>query len=186
MAVIFTGIVQAGPLVNLGIAGGGVGNATGGDTLERDAQGIRLNAGEGLLMDLGWDLGKAEDLVSYQLLLGYKYNGILGRNSRQARISAYPVHALAFLNHGSFSFGGGLAYYINPSYVPSAGGHIRYDNALGFVVEGWFKIVGRHKPRVGFRFTDIGFETADLRDSSGNIKKEINANSISVIYGFYL
>ena len=181
MAIFTVSATHAATVFNVGLAEGG-------DNLEPTVLNGTVAAGRGLTAEIGMEVGAPEDAVAFQLLLGTKLDFYEGRrlngSTATAELTSYPVHALVLLNSGRMSFGGGLAYYLNPSYTPFNGSTVNFDNAPGFAVQGRFNFGGSNRPHVGLRYTKVTFKGGDSSNFNSSVANEVDASSVTLIFGF--
>jgi len=161
-----------------------MGFSFGGDTLAERSDGAKLDAGGGFSFEAGVSLAEEEDPIVFQFLVGTKFDqltGSLGGRETTAKISAMPLHAMVMMRNDRTLIGGGLAYYMNPTFKDIFGYTSNFDNSMGLVFECDF---GYNRGfYYGIRFTSIKLKGANLIDSSGNIVNETDASSLGLLVG---
>ena len=175
-------VAQAGPMFTLGLASGG-------DKLAERTDGASLEAGGGVTFELGMEISQPEDPLVFQFLIGTKFDSLTGTSggvSTTAKISSMPLHALVMLRSDRLLLGGGLAYYMNPSYDPPFSGSstVNFSNSSGFALEADFAATPRMY--VGLRYTSMKLKGATLIDTSGKIYNELDASSVALMLGIKL
>lgn len=126
----------------------------------------------------------AGDSLETQLTIGMKADSVSASNGT-ASFYRWPVELMQFYKSGSFRAGAGLTYHLNPEaecdLPPSCNDLIKFDNALGYVVQADYVVPAKQLLReltIGVRATFIDYKVDD-----GAYYDKIDGNSIGLSLG---
>jgi len=174
LTFIYCSSVHAAGIINMGLASGG-------DTLAQRSDGVTLKAGGGLSLELGLEVSEPNDPLVFEFLIGTKFDSVTA-GTTTAKTNSTPLHALIMLRNEKLLIGGGIAYYMNPSYEDPFGGKTNFNNSMGYVLEGDYGFA--RGIFFGLRYTSIKFKGGLLVDSSGRIFDETDASNFALMLGF--
>ena len=137
-----------------------------------------LKAGGLLYIGAGILIEPENSNLVYQATLGYKWDTVeFDIPAGDSTISSNPLEVTAYVRTDNVRLGGGLAYHMKPEWefclVGSGCDTIKFDDAVGFIVEGVWDV--SRNVAIGFRFTSIDYEIQGLT---------VDANNIGVNFGF--
>src|SRR5262245_49993163 len=141
-----------------------VGIDTGGDVLVThvfpDGEVETIDANQGFYVGGGVSILNAAKTLELEVSLTYKYNTAYG-NYGQIDWTRWPLDALVFYRWSRVRVGGGLTYHLGPELKgggDAAGFKVKFDNALGFVLQADYRITDYLT--AGVRYTAIEYETS--------------------------
>jgi hypothetical protein len=157
-APVAAGAADFRPMIKLGVD-------TGGDEILAyvfpNGEVETLNANQGFYLGGGVSVTnfyRGADL-ELEVSLSFKYVTAYGENG-EVDWTRYPLDVLFFYRWSRLRAGGGLTYHIGPELKgggDAAGFKVRFENALGFVLQADYRVT--EKFTAGVRYTAIDYET---------------------------
>ena len=123
-----------------------------------------LYAGSGYQTEVGYQQEFSKH-VGMRLVIGYKLNTI-SIDDVSYYITSVPASLLLYYTVDRISFGGGIAYDINPIYKAyshkseSVDDTVKFDNAMGYSLLLNLRVTRSELFSVGVRYTNISYEGA--------------------------
>jgi len=154
-----------------------IGYYTGGDNLVRasfsNGESESIDAGNGLDISAGF-LVSVTDQIDGQFSIGYRFDSITASNAT-LDWKRIPVEFKLFYNVDKLRVGGGITEHLSPelSGTGDASGSAKFDDALGFVLEGDYFF--SDKSYLGFKYTSIDYEIGSV---------SINGDSAGFVFGY--
>jgi hypothetical protein len=158
----------------------------GGDTLRTvlftDGSSETIKANEGLFLGGGASIINESKSLEFQATLAFKFNSVTAKNG-DIIWSRIPLEFLAFYRGSRVRLGGGLTYHLSPELNGSGQASnldVKYDNALGFVLEGDYLFASDGSwagTFLGLRFTSLKYK----EKTSGT---SYNSNGIGAQIGY--
>lgn len=118
-----------------------------------------IKANEGFYLGGGVSVTNFYRDLELEVSLTFKYTTAYG-TSGQVDWTRYPLDTLVFYRWSRMRAGGGLTYHFGPKLKGEgdvAGVDVKFDNALGFVLQADYRITDYLT--VGVRYTAIEYET---------------------------
>jgi hypothetical protein len=145
------------PMVKVGID-------TGGDALLThvfpDGEAETIKGNQGFYAGAGVSVTNFYRDLELEISLSFKYTTAYGNNG-EIDWTRYPLDALVFYRWTKWRAGGGLTYHVGPKLKgdgDAAGVSIKFENALGFVLQADYRITDQFT--AGVRYTAIDYETS--------------------------
>ena len=160
--------------------------ASGGDDLAKveveyyggDTDDVDITAGGGFSLSGGgmFDLGEQTNWKGITTL-GYKFDGVSGRDGDSAEFDRFVVDALAVYQFPKVQFGAGVTYEfdLELDLKDINLGTTEFDNALGFIVQVDWRVT--EMIMLGLRYTAIEYEASNINNV------EIDGNNFSLRAG---
>jgi len=152
-----SGAAEIRPMIKVGVD-------TGGDVLITqvfpDGEVETIKGNQGFYAGGGVSVINFYKDLELEVSLTFKYTTAYGSNG-QVDWTRYPLDVLVFHRWARWRAGGGLTYHFGPRLKgegDAAGVNIRFDNALGFVLQADYRITDYFT--AGVRYTAIEYETS--------------------------
>jgi len=148
----------------------------GGDTLVTvvftDGSRERIKANDGFSLGGGAVIVPDTLDVEIEVSLAYKFDFIVAKNG-DVDWTRFPFEVLVFHTRPELPFrvGGGLTYHLSPKVDGSGAArnvNINFDDALGFVLQGEYRIAGRINLNAGLRYTSVTYKASGLGSAKSN------------------
>jgi hypothetical protein len=158
----------------------------GGDTIINvpftDGSSESVKANEGLLLGGGASILNESKTLELQVTLAYKLNMVIASNG-DITWGRIPIELLAFYRAPRVRIGGGLTYHLSPELSgtgEASGLDVKFDNALGFVLEGDYLFAGEGSWSGAF----LGLRFTSLKYKEKNFGTSFNSNGIGAQIGY--